>query len=526
MGTVAQTIDQKLRVTWPHQAYALAEVPRLIEAGVRRICVTTPTGGGKTYDMQELARTWLQEGLKVVLYSNRKALIDQTSQVLLDAGMYHGIRAADYQEELDHHFQVSSIQTEGSRVFRKKKWELHKADRVLVDEAHQFKGDVARKVFDEHANQGAGIIGFTATPLGIGDLYDHLVIAGTNSELRNCGALVLSHHYGPDEPDLRHVRKLRIGEDLSEGDQRKVMGAAGSKQIQQLFGRVLHWFQELNPDHKPTILFAPGVEESIWFAQQFDNEGITAAHIDGENVWSNGMIMRTSREVREDIFERSKHGSIRVLCNRFVLREGLDCPWLAHGIFATVFGSLQSYLQAGGRLLRASDGLGFVTIQDHGGNWHRHGSLNADRHWELAYTGPIVSGLRAERLRAKQEREPVRCPQCSRIIHGTRCTCGFEIPIGGRTRPVVQVDGSLKEMRGDIYKPRRISQRHDADKIWEKMYYRARSKKWNATFNQAEAMFAQENGWFWPPRDLPLMPVDPLDFFRRVSEVPRERLRK
>lgn len=512
---------------WPHQQYVLSEVPKRIDLGVRRLCVTTPTGGGKTYDMQELVRSWLTEGLRVVLYSNRKALIDQTSRVLLDAGIYHGIRAAEYQEELDHHFQVSSIQTEGSRVYRRKKWELHRADRVLVDECHQFKGEIARKVLDEHISQGAAIVGFTATPLDIGDLYDDLLVAGTTSELRSCGALIAAHHYGPDEPDLRHIKKVRLGEDLSEGDQRKAMGAVGSERIQQLFGRVLHWFNQLNPEHKPTILFAPGVDESIWFAQEFERAGVPAGHMDGRNIYADGELTRTLPHARASLLQRSKDGTLPILCNRFVLREGIDCPWLAHGIFATVFGSLQSYLQAGGRLLRAYPGLEYVTIQDHGGNWHRHGSLNEDREWDLLYSGPIVSGLRTERLRTKHEAEPIRCPQCSRIIKGTKCACGFVIHLNAKMRPVVQVDGSMKEMRGDIYKPRRMTTqpRATVEKIWEKMYYRAKSQKWNATFNQAEAMYAQENGWQWPPRDLPMMPVDPFDWFRRVADVPRDRLR-
>jgi superfamily II DNA or RNA helicase len=394
-----------------------------------------------------------------------------------------------------------------------------------------------------HFEAGATIVGFTATPLGLGDLYDTLIVAGTPSELRACGALVWADHFGPDEPDLRHVKKLRIGEDLSENEQRAVMGAADSLQIQQLFGRVVHSFEELNPERKPSILFAPGVPESIWFAREFARAGIKAAHIDGENIWVDGELYRTSRDLRRQVLDDLKCGRIAILCNRFVLREGVDAPWLAHGIFATVFGSLQSYLQAGGRLLRACPGLKTVTIQDHGGNWHRHGDLNADRIWKLEYTGSIVSRLREDRLRTKKcrqcgaplglgfqcmkcgannEREPIRCPECSRIINGFKCKCGCEIRPGYHSRPVVQVDGSLMELRGDIYLPRRISRQPDAVKRWKRCYYRAKNS--DMTFAQAEALYAKENGWCYPPRNLPLMPQNELDWFRRVKDVPRERL--
>ena len=88
-----------------------------------------------------------------------------------------------------------------------------------------------------------------------------------------------------------------------------------------------------------------------------------------------------------------------------------------------------------------------------------------------------------------------------------------------KSRPVIQTDGSLKEMGGDIFRPRRVSGQPDAAKIWERMYYRA--LKGGRTFKQAEALFAMENNWGWPSHGLPLMPTNPLDWFRKVKDVPR-----
>src|SRR5690606_19790965 len=109
---------------------------------------------------------------------------------------------------------------------------------------------------------------------------------------------------------------------------------------------------ELNPDRLPTILFAPGVKESIWFAEQFHSKGIRAAHIDGDDIWIDGEYYTSNHQLREEIRKMSESGELPLVTNRFVLREGIDWPFLAHGIFATVFGSLASYLQSGGRLLR------------------------------------------------------------------------------------------------------------------------------------------------------------------------------
>ena len=79
--------------------------------------------------------------------------------------------------------------------------------------------------------------------------YDHLIIAGTNSELRECGALVPAVHWGAGEPDTKNIKKTAW--EYTENDVRKVM------QVQRIIGRVLEWLNKLNPEHKPTILFAP-----------------------------------------------------------------------------------------------------------------------------------------------------------------------------------------------------------------------------------------------------------------------------
>lgn len=496
-----------LPTNWPHQDYACREVPAAMARGCRRLLLTSPTGAGKSRMACELIAGWLEEGLRVVLYTNRKMLVEQLSGVLESHGLDHGVRAAGWEDQRHRALQVSSIQTENERVLRQQKWELHDAQRVVIDEAHLQKGAIAKKILDRHLADGASYLGLTATPLDLGNLYDELIIAGTNSELRRCGALVPCVHYGPDEPDTQHIKRQKSG-DYSENDVRKVIMTS------TIWARVFDWWKRLNPDARPAILFAPGVGESIWFAEQFEARGVPAAHIDGEEVWLHGKIYRSSRTAREDVLAGSRDGTVKVICNRFVLREGIDCPWLYQGIFATVYGSLQSYLQSGGRLLRAHPSLEHVILQDHGGNWWRHGSLNADRHWELNYTAQTVNSLREERLRSKQEPEPFRCPQCGQILSRSQCPCGFEVH--RKSRPVVQKDGTLVEHRGDIYRERQTSTKPDTQKKWEACFWRCRRS--GKTFRQAEGLFFHENG-YWPPRDLPFMPTNEVDWTRRVRDV-------
>lgn len=505
-----------LTALWPHQQRAIDDTLQAVAVGDRRVLLTSPTGGGKTRIMCELIERWTDAGLKTVLYTNRKLLVEQLSADLGAHGIGHGVRASGHEDEREFPVQVSSIQTEHARVHKKQTWHLHGADRVIVDEAHIQKGDVAKKILDAHYTDGAAIVGFTATPLDLGGLYQTLLVAGCTSELRACGALVPAHHYGPDEPDLKHIGKVALGDDLTEKQNRKAIMTAS------IFARVLEWWGKLNPDARPAIGFAPGVAEAVWFCEQFAAAGVRCAAIDGASCWIDGQSYATGWKLRQDILEGSRDGTIKIVWNRFVLREGINMPWLYHGIFATVFGALQSYLQSGGRLLRAHESLDHVIVQDHGGNWHRHGSLNADREWELGQTAAMTAGVREDMFRAKKLAEPARCPQCVAILNGTRCRCGFELAAGKKSRPVIQADGTLKEHRGDIYKQRRLSNAPDADKIWEKVYYRA--KKAGMTFRQAEALFAMENKWGYPPRTMPLMPTSERDWFLRVCDVPVERL--
>lgn len=508
---------------WPHQSLGINETLAAIERGERHVLLTSPTGMGKSVMMTEIIDRLAGQDWRAVLYTNRKMLVEQLAKVLGQHGIEYGIRAAGYADQVRFPVQISSLPTERSRVLKTGEWSIHggghKDTIAIVDEAHLHNNDTARQIFARHDAAGHVRLGVTATPLGLGDLYDVLIQAGTVSEGRQCGALVPCHHFAPTEPDMKAIRGWSPGQDYSENELRKVI------QVKVLWGHVIEWYRKLNPDNKPTILFAPGVAESVWFAEQFHAAGIPAAHIDGEEVWINGEVYKSDRQARKDVLEASKDGSIKVLCNRFVLREGIDAPWLAHGIFATVFGSLQSYLQSGGRLLRACTGLESVTLQDHGGHWWRHGSLNQDRLWQLGWTGSIASGLREERLRAKQEREPFRCPECGLVLAKPRCLCGWVVPTSHKkSRPVIMINGELKEVRGDVFRRRAVMNRPDGPKKWKSMYFRSRTKTGNRTFRAAMALFAQENYWQWPDRNWPFMPRFEEDVFRLVADVAMDRL--
>lgn len=507
------------REFWPHQLRGCQEVISAMASGDRRIVLTAPTGAGKSKCMCALIEWATYQLQRSILYCHRRMLFDQTSGVLTKHGIEHGLRAAGHDLALLRPVQLAMTQSEVSAVLKHKQRPLHEANLVLSDELHAQGGDMLPYIHKLHYDQGSTIIGVTATPIDLVGDWDRLVVAGTTAECRKCGALVPAVTYCPDEPDMRHIKKYVIGEDLTDKQNRQAMMRPG------VFGRVLTNWKRINPEGKPTILFAPDVPGSIYFAEQFVEAGFRAAHIDAKQIWLNGDYMESSDANRAVILQMFRDNDIQVLCNRFVLREGIDLPETACCIMACVFGSLKTYLQAGGRALRSHPSLDHVTIQDHGANYRRHGSLNESRHWELGMKGRIVTGLRMEAMREKPDLEPIICPKCGagRLSGPTCLQCGFTSH--RRSKCVVQINGELKQVDGPSYKPRRVARRSNTERLWISMYHRAKSKKWNGTFNQAEALFFREN-FYYPPRDLPFMPTQPADWFEHVADVPKERLTK
>ena len=500
---------------WPNQVLALERTTAAIAGGGKRICVTSPTGSGKTRCMTDLIEWAAAEPLPAALYTQRRMLFDQTCSVLDRVGIHYGRRASGHETALLRDVQVCMLQTEASQALQRQARPLHRAGVVLFDEAHCNTGETVRRIMDEHIASDGACVGYTATPLGIGHLYEELICAARMSDCFRVGSLVPAETYAPDEPDLRHIRKYCIGDDLSETDNRKAVMRPG------IFARVITAWQAHNPEQRPTVLFAPGVRESIWFAEQFCAAGIRAAHIDGNDVWLDGEYHASDQARRQEIVALLRDGAVKVLCNRFVLREGIDLPFVGCLIFATVFGSLTSYLQAGGRGLRAFSGKDRCIVIDHGGSWWRHGSLNADRQWSLELNDRIVCGERMESLREKREPEPIVCPNCGKVR-----SQGRECPVCGhvahrKSRCVVQIDGTLRPVQGDILRPRRVRIEADTAELWQSMYYRMRRA--GKTFRQAEAYFCHLHH-YWPPRNMPLMPTRAIDWYQPIADVPSEAL--
>lgn len=399
-----------------------------------------------------------ERGLNAFLYTHRVFLTKQTIEAFDEAGLQFGVIAAGFKDRFEPtaKIQICSLDTVYSRMDSWKN-DMPIADLVIVDEAHSQCAATAQTVFGLHRAQGAKVIGFTATPVGLGDMgYEHLVNAGTYSEMLECKAHLPLECFGPDRPDLSQLKAMKSGEFSSEDDKR-------INRVPTIIGRVYEYWQKLNPLQLPAIGFAPGVPESKWFVDEFRQRGVACAHIDSERVvlverGACGTLQTheyaTDDESRQAVIVGSKNGTFKIVWNRFVLREAIDMPWLYHAILATSMGGLSTYLQSVGRPMRYWADYDFVCLQDHGGNLDRHGMPNVDREWSLGCTNTTMhrDEVKKREKTKGDEAEPICCPKCSAYrAGGAECwSCGYMHQRS--VRMVRQLDGELKKQIGRTVK--------------------------------------------------------------------------
>lgn len=506
----------------PYQADLIRRVRQAERLWPRmRVCVQAPTGAGKSIMMAAL----LHDPVPQIVLTHRRVLLDQLSRVLTENGVDFGIRAAGHRRS-DAHVQLAMLQTEYNRVHKKGTWPAHPARRVHVDEIHGQKSKTAQLVIGSYLRKGASLIGWTATPREIGHLCDHLFVAATVPELIDQGYLVPPVVYAPEVPDLDRLERVRRDQNGEYASAE--LSAMWNPKV--IFGSVLEHYRRLNPQQVPTALFAPGVADSLWFAQNLTAKGVPSAHIDHKQIWWDGDFIDSTPENRAWLFGCVRGGAVKVLCNRFVLREGWDEPSVAHIILACIIGTRNGFVQACGRGLRPYSGKVRCCVVDHGGNALRFPSLMSDTPWSMTVSEVQQHKDRVASLRGDDDAppltdpEPIVCPKCHAMrVSGPECPeCRHRSKT--RSRFVRQLDGELKLVTGPLYKPKPKPKPKTPADLWKGHFWGSRLHRPNRTFNE---VFMICQNLYGPdfPRELPLTPRNPDDWAREVGTYPMKKLR-
>ena len=545
------------RTPWEHQRDGVEQTIEALSNATASVCLTAPTGSGKTEMMIALTRWAREKHWRVVLFTNRILLTEQTRGVFRKAGEEVSVISSSMPqfEYEDEPIQIATMQTVLSRRRAAASYWVN-ADLVLVDELHQCANGFSAELLNEYKNRGAKVVGVTATPLGVSNVCDELIVAARTRDLQEQDVLCFASWFAPSELDTRKLVKGKVDLSLTENDARKTWGPLRGKEKQQqarkrIVGNILEHYKRLHPEQIHTLAFAPGVKESLWAAQFCQSMGIRALHVDGQDFWVDGRLY--DRKQDEQLFHKAmqlwRDGDIPIIWNRFVLREGIDEPQIKCIMLATPIGSYRSFLQCVGRGLRTHESKGKLLVIDYGGSWWKYGSVNVNVDWESVFDCDDPDVLSKNRIAKQRENgEPMGrvCPKCGMVHKPFKrflaCQyCGFELKLGKPSRPILHADGTLTQVTGEPIKRWKIREVPGDEKRWEGLYWNAitkakkegRSVTGNELYQQAfyqTAVMAgtRERPAFWKayhlPRNLPLMPKHPNGWHRDIALLSRDDL--
>lgn len=349
-----------------YQHEAKIAVAKSYRDGLRRVGISLPTGVGKTVIFSSIAYDVWANGKRVSILVHLDALVQQTVNKLLDAGIPAeaiGIVKAE-RNQVHAPVIVASIQTLAN---------LNRLEQIIpphltiVDEAHMSAAPRYLAYF-HHVNAVPGglgyLVGLTATWMrhdraGLGDIWEKVVYKKSIKWAVRNGFLV------PPEGiqlggnlDMSNVRTIKNPESENYGDyntrdlQELVM-------VNDLRDTVVKGYQQFG-DGQPAVLFAPTQASARYFLDAFNDAGIQAGEI----------MAGTTKATRAWNFASFDAGTMRVLGTCTALAVGWDSPRCAVALMVRPTRSPLLFIQSVGRILRPWPGktcgriLDFVGVLD------------------------------------------------------------------------------------------------------------------------------------------------------------------
>lgn len=374
--------------------------------GYKSPCIVSPCGSGKSVMVAEIAKKTAAKKNRVLFLIHRKELSEQ----IADTFKWWGV-------DMDY-VEVGMVQTVVRRLEKTIKPNL-----IITDENHHSLASSYRKIYDYFPN--ARLVGFTATPIrlnggGLGDVNDKLIIGPTVTELIEWGNLAPFKYYAPEIIDTSKL-KIKRGEYVQSDIEDLFQNKA-------IWGDVVKHYKKLS-DGKQAICYCSSIKQSKRMAEEFNQAGIVAKHIDGE----------TPKAEREAAIEYFRQGKIMILCNVDLISEGFDVPDCNTAILLRPTQSLSLYIQQSMRPMRYKEGKTAIII-DHVGNVGRFGTPDIDREWSL-------EPKKGSNSTVKEENPVKQCMECFYTVLRTATICpecGYEF--GREEKEVEQVESELVEI--------------------------------------------------------------------------------
>lgn len=396
----------------PYQEALVQRVHDTFRRGTRSACIVLPCGGGKSVIVAEIAKRTTEKLNRVLFLVHRIELCEQIERTFRECGV-----------DMDF-CQVAMVQTACRRLKK-----ISTPSLIITDESHHSKSTSYRKIYDFFPN--AYRVGVTATPIrldgsGLGDVYQTLIEGVSAKWLIENKFLSPYVYYAPTVADMKEIK-------ISRGEF-ETKSAENALYNRTVFGNVISHYRRL-ADGRQAICYCVSVRHSEAMANEFQNNGISAIHIDGT----------TPKSQRSAIIEKFRKGEIKILCNVDLISEGFDVPDCACVILLRPTQSLTLYIQQAMRSMRYKQGKTAVII-DHVGNYARFGMPDADRQWTLE------SRPKKVRQQAGNEVKVIQCPECFYTFQPDGdvkiCpSCGYAFPKKERSLNV-EDDAELRNVTG------------------------------------------------------------------------------
>lgn len=439
-----------------HQETAIQKVRGSISDGHKRPILFAPCSFGKTICAASIASMAGQKGNKSLFVVHRRLLAIQTKEKFDQYGVHCSIIMSGYDTDFSALVMITTHQTYSRRLMLANpeinKF-FHDAKVIFVDECHFGISPSYKKIYKYYEDRV--IIGLTGSPArgdqrGLGEVFDDLVESAGIQDLTDQGFLAPIRYFAPSKIDLSKVPML--GGDFNRKALQKEMNTV------KLNGDVLsNWLKQ--SEGRQTIVFTTGVKHSKALQIEFQNHGVSAAHLDAHS----------SDQEREAVLRKFRDGEITVVTNCQLFTEGYDADFVSCIVLARGTKSYPLYVQMCGRGQRTYPGKKDCILLDHGGNIDRFGFISDPVEWTL--DGKEIAWKKPKR--DKKDPKPIECEMCSHVFQAKpRCpNCGHELKDYGKRVAALDVD--LVEVSKNKTKKREYTMSEKRD-WWAQFEYERR----------------------------------------------------
>lgn len=378
-----------------YQAKAVDEIRTLYAKGTKRVLLHLATGGGKTVVFSHILQSLHAKGKSGLMLVRGRELVDNGAGRLEREGVPHGIIMAGRKPTLGQQIYVCSVDTLHRRKLRPP------ADLIVIDEAHMACSESYKALIADYPN--AFVLAVTATPYvdaSMRHMADAVVAPIGIQGLIDQGWLVRPRYVVPVEQDLSSCR-------VENGDYRvaDLAELMGRRSVIGDIGRV--WGERARG--RPTICFAPRVDNSVAIKDMMLGLGVRAEHVDAD----------TPEPIRKRVMADLCEGRLDLVTNVGILCTGVDIPPVSCILMARPTKSLNLYIQQAGRGTRPYPGKTDFLILDHANNVREHGFIT-DAHEVFLDETPKTKGGAA----------PIKiCRECYAALPVSSRTCpecGYE----------------------------------------------------------------------------------------------------